>query len=144
MPAPAYRHRQKNRRRADDSPKAAPQRRGLAPRQRQSERLSASDKLAREFERVAEIDAERRVGRRHLFEEAEFRLVLHIADRERTDAVAAAGQFLAIVMQTDTFDAERRDGVDVGANEKIGRLLDIVGGENLHTRARQRRVLFQN
>ena len=71
-------------------------------------------------------------------EEARFRAVFDVADRQRADAERAMRRDDdAIVVQAAAFDAKRRHGVDVGGDQEILGGGEIVLRQNLDAGARR-------
>src|SRR6476659_2248375 len=79
---------------------------------------------------VAEVEINRLLRRDHLVEQAGLGLVFDIADGKSPDADRlGSGYRHAVVVHADALDTRRRHGIDVGSDEKIARLLQLLNGE---------------
>ena len=93
--------------------------------------IAASRERARQVERLAEVEAQRRLALGHLLEQARLGPILDVADRKRPDADRAAlAERRAVGVRIQSLDAERRHRVDVGGDQQFRRAGDLSGVEH--------------
>src|SRR5664279_2358698 len=96
----------------------------------------ASGDLTRETEGIAKIETDRLGGRRHPLKQSRFRLVFHVANRERSNPKTAARQLGAIRHEFKPLDSCGWHRVDIGGNEQGFRRRQHRSRQNLHARGR--------
>src|SRR5271157_5244018 len=96
----------------------------------------ASGDLTRETEGIAKIEADCLGRRGHPLKQSRFRLVFHIANRERPDPETAARQLDAIRHEIKPLDPRRWHRIDVRRNEQGFGRRQHRSRQNLHARGR--------